>query len=252
MDQEDLELFERSLRAAVAAEDVDAALAELGWHEALDDDPRVAIAVLFRLQGEACARSHALEAVAGTDVFPAAGAGVRLGDVPGGGIDPDLGLVPIDGAAPDLDDTHLRLARLAVAHELIGLSRRMLELAREHALGRIQFDQPIAQFQAVRHKLAETLIAIEMAEAVVDAAWIDGTAATSSMAKALAGRAARTAAKHCQQVCAGIGFTTEHDLHRYIRRALVLDELFGPSRGLTKQLGEEILSSRRLPALLPL
>ena len=72
------------------------------------------------------------------------------------------------------------------------------------------------------------------------------------MAKALAGRGARTAARHCQQVLAGIGFTTEHPLHRYVRRVLVLDELFGSARALTRQLGDELLDDRQLPPLLPL
>ena len=47
------------------------------------------------------------------------------------------------------------------------------------------------------------------------------------MAKAVAGRQARTTARHCQQVLAGIGFTTEHPLHHYVRRTLVLDALLG-------------------------
>ena len=72
------------------------------------------------------------------------------------------------------------------------------------------------------------------------------------MAKALAGRAARTAARHGQQVLAGIGFTTEHDLHHYVRRVLVLDELFGAARTLTGDLGRQVLASRELPAWPPL
>jgi len=72
------------------------------------------------------------------------------------------------------------------------------------------------------------------------------------MAKALAGRGARTAARHCQQVLAGIGFTTEHPLHRYVRRVLVLDQLLGDTRSLTHRLGDDVLATRRLPALLPL
>jgi alkylation response protein AidB-like acyl-CoA dehydrogenase len=251
MDRDDLELFERSVRAAVEADDVDAALEELGWADAYEDDPQVAVSVLFQLQGEACARSRALEAVAGSDVLPMGSTAVRFGHVPGGGIDPSYGLVEVAEGA-DLPADRERLARLAVSHELMGASRRMLALAREHALERIQFDQPIARFQAVRHKLAEVLIAIETAEAVVEAAWIDGSPATAAMAKAMAGRGARTAAKHCQQVCAGIGFTTEHDLHRYIRRVYVLDELLGAGRTLTKQLGDDVLRTRRLPDLLPL
>jgi hypothetical protein len=53
-------------------------------------------------------------------------------------------------------------------------------------------------------------------------------------------------------VCAGIGFTTEHPLHLSIRRVLVLDQLFGSSRSLTRQFGEELLATRRLPPPLAL
>jgi hypothetical protein len=172
------------------------------------------------------------------------------------GIDPDLGLHEISGEV-DADlavdwAEGVRLAQLALAHELIGVSRRSLALARAHALERVQFDQPIAKFQAVRHRLAETLVAIETAAAVVDAAWLDPTPVTAAMAKATAGRSARVAAKHCQQVLAGIGFTTEHDLHRYLRRLWMLDQLFGSSAVLTKQLGQDLLATRTLPPLLPL
>ena len=69
------------------------------------------------------------------------------------------------------------------------------------------------------------------------------------MAKALAGRGARTAARHCQQVLAGIGFTTEHRFHHYVRRVLVLDQLFGAGRSLTRGLGRELLATRSLPPL---
>jgi hypothetical protein len=144
------------------------------------------------------------------------------------------------------------LAQLAIGHELVGVSRKMLELAREHALTRVQFGQTISGFQAIRHRLAETLIAIETAAAALDAAWQDQSPDSAAMAKALAGRGARTAARHCQQVLAGIGFTTEHTLHRYIRRVFVLDELFGPARTLTKALGDQLLATRQLPPLPPL
>jgi alkylation response protein AidB-like acyl-CoA dehydrogenase len=53
-------------------------------------------------------------------------------------------------------------------------------------------------------------------------------------------------------VLAGIGFTTEHPFHRYLRRVLVLDALLGDARTLTKKLGEELLNARRLPPPLPL
>jgi alkylation response protein AidB-like acyl-CoA dehydrogenase len=104
----------------------------------------------------------------------------------------------------------------------------------------------------VRHRLAETLVALEAADAMLGAAWEDGSPTTAAVAKALTGRAARTAARQCQQVLAGIGFTTEHEFHHYVRRVLVLDALCGGSRTLTRELGVELLTSQRLPALVPL
>jgi hypothetical protein len=298
---EDLELFERSLRAATelhTGDALDAAVAELGWDDALSFDTRAAVSTLFELQGEACARSSALDrvvafalgreldgdtavvlpAIGRTDA-PVTGVTVRglatsarasylvvATTVDAGslearavhGIDPDLGLVEVHGTLPPREaervewDAAVQLAQLALAHELVGVSRRALAMAREHALERIQFDQPIAKFQAVRHRLAETLVAIETAVAVLDAAWRDPTPVTAAMAKASAGRSARVAAKHCQQVLAGIGFTTEHDLHRYLRRIWMLDQLFGSSALLTKTLGEQLITTRTLPPLLPL
>jgi Acyl-CoA dehydrogenase, C-terminal domain len=175
------------------------------------------------------------------------------------GADPALGLAEVTGEAgawQELGPADWRaavaLGQLAVGHELVGASRRMLELAREHALARVQFGRPIAMFQAVRHRLAETLVAIESAAAVLDAAWLDHDPQTAGMAKATAGRAARVTARHGQQVLAGIGFTTEHPFHRYLRRVLVLEQLLGGTHSLTRELGREILARGELPALLPL
>jgi hypothetical protein len=310
---EDLALFERSLRAATEQHTgaaLDAAVAELGWDEALSFDPRAAVSLLFALQGGAGVTSAALDRVLasalgrelgeGTSVLlppvghtaaparvdgrEAAVHGLVTGGRPGmlvvaadgeqhvaavveskalvtrlvHGIDPELGLVEVRGAVTLTDPTPVdwgaarRLGQLALAHELVGVSRRALALAREHALERIQFDRPIAMFQAVRHRLAEALVAIETAEAMLDAAWLEGDARTASMAKATAGRSARTVAKHAQQVLAGIGFTTEHDLHRFVRRIFVLDQLLGSQAVLTKDLGHELLATRTLPRPLPL
>jgi hypothetical protein len=176
-----------------------------------------------------------------------------------GGADPALGLAEVAGEAgcwAELGPADWRaavaLGQLALGHELVGASRRMLELAREHALARVQFGRPIAMFQAVRHRLAEALVAIEAAAAMLDAAWPDHEPRTAAMAKATAGRAARVTARHGQQVLAGIGFTTEHAFHRYLRRILVLEQLLGGTQSLTRELGREILARRQLPALLPL
>ncbi|HKT02664.1 MAG TPA: acyl-CoA dehydrogenase family protein, partial [Rugosimonospora sp.] len=175
------------------------------------------------------------------------------------GIDPTLGLVEVTGQiggavgrGPVDWPAAVARGQLALGHELAGASRRVLDLARDHALVRIQFGRPIAMFQAVRHRLAETLVAVEAAGAVLDEAWEDGTAQAAGMAKATAGRSARVAVRHCQQVLAGIGFTTEHPFHRYARRILVLEQLLGSTRALTRELGEGILARRELPAPFPL
>jgi hypothetical protein len=323
MDGDDLVLFERSVRDATGratGADLDAALVDLGWDDALADDERSAVSLLFGLQGEAGVTSSALSRVmahalgqpdgsaAGVAVvLPAVGGCVPPGTVDGGrlrvdglslagladrtsalivastgsdgttahivatdslelvpvvGVDPDLGLLRVtghvDGTGPRADlpadawDAATALGRRAVAHELVGCSRAMLDLACEHARGRIQFGRPIASFQAVRHRLAETLVAVAMAEAMLDAAWVDPGPGTSAMAKAVAGRQAKTAARHCQQVLAGIGFTVEHPFHRYVRRTLVLDALLGTAASLTTSLGSELIELRRLPPLLPL
>lgn len=187
------------------------------------------------------------------------------------GLDPALGLVEVSadlgtsaaqsaaqGAAqgahlgPGAWDRAVALGRLALGCELAGAGRTMLELACRHALERVQFGRPIASFQAVRHRLAESLVALEAAEALLAATEADASATTAAMAKALAGRAARTVAGHAQQVLAGIGFTTEHPLHRSVRRVLVLDQLLGSGDDLTGRLGAEILAHRALPPALPL
>jgi alkylation response protein AidB-like acyl-CoA dehydrogenase len=175
------------------------------------------------------------------------------------GVDPVLGLVAVQGEVTDATEVGPRdwpaavtVGQLALGHELVGASRRMLELAREHAVDRIQFGQPIAMFQAVRHRLAETLVAVEAAEAALDVAWLDREPVSAAMAKAVAGRAARTTARHCQQVLAGIGFTTEHPFHRYVKRTIVLDQLLGSTHALTQDLGAQVLATQQLPPVVPL
>jgi hypothetical protein len=177
------------------------------------------------------------------------------------GLDPDYGLVEVPAAGGAADSLPLPQAawadavaagQRALAHELVGAARAMLGLARDHAVERIQFGVPIASFQAVRHRLADSLVAIEAADAALGAAWDDGTPLTAAMAKAIAGASGRTVARHAQQVLAGVGFTTEHPLHTHLRRTFVLDALLGDSRRLTLELGEQLLATRRLPRLLPL
>ncbi|MFZ0251746.1 MAG: acyl-CoA dehydrogenase family protein [Acidimicrobiales bacterium] len=173
------------------------------------------------------------------------------------GLDPALGLVEVKGEFARADAQQceppawaaaLALGQLALGHQLIGTGRVMLELARAHALERVQFGRPIASFQAVRHRLAESLVMLDAAAALLDAVWEDPSPEAAAMAKAFAGKSARATARHCQQVLAGIGFTTEHPLHHSVRRAIVLDQLLGAGAVLTRALGADILRDGALPA----
>jgi hypothetical protein len=177
------------------------------------------------------------------------------------GLDPALGLVEVSG---DLDQskkkdagsadwaTAVARGQLALGHELVGAARTMLELARQHALERTQFGRPIASFQAVRHRLSEALVTLEAAAELLTAVWEEPSPGAAALAKGMSGRSARTVARHAQQVLAGIGFTTEHPLHGYVRRTIVLDQLLGAGSLLTRRSGADVIRSGALPVTLPL
>ena len=149
-------------------------------------------------------------------------------------------------------DVAVAAARAALAHQLIAASRAMLAVARQHAVDRVQFGRPIASFQALRHKLAESLAAIEGAAAVAEAFTDDSDPLLAAVAKSLAGKAARTTATHAQQVLAGIGFTTDHQFHLSLKRTLVLDTLFGSARTLPTEIGAALLALSNAPRLVEL
>jgi hypothetical protein len=154
--------------------------------------------------------------------------------------------------APAAWQSAVALGRRAVAHQIAGASRAMLALARTHAIGRVQFGRPIAQFQAVRHRLADALVAVEALEASLTAAREVPNPDTAALAKAVAGRTAHTVAAHCQQVLAGIGFTTEHPFHRFLKRTIALEGLFGSADEIVLDLGRQLLAARHVPTLIEL
>jgi Acyl-CoA dehydrogenase, C-terminal domain len=149
-------------------------------------------------------------------------------------------------------DIAVRNARAAVAHQLNAASRGMLEQARRHAVDRIQFGRPIASFQAIRHKLADSLVAIEAAAAVAGGCTEACDPLMAAAAKSLAGKAAHVTATHTQQVLAGIGFTTDHPFHRSLKRTMVLDTLFGSAATLPTEIGLALLARRGAPRLIEL
>ena len=127
-----------------------------------------------------------------------------------------------------------------LAHELIAVGRRMLSGAVAHVTTREQFGRKIGCFQAVKHALADVRLWQECAELAAEAAWEDDRPEAAELAKILAGRFVRTAAANCQQVLGGMGFTWEHEFHRYLRRALLLEPLLGTAARLRAALGARI------------
>ena len=123
-----------------------------------------------------------------------------------------------------------------LAAEQAGGARWCLETATEYAKVRVQFGRPIGQFQAVKHRLADMAVRVEQLTAVAwDAAVaVDGDDADSAelataTAAALCLDGYARSAKECLQLLGGIGFTWEHDLHLYLKRALADRQLLGGS-----------------------
>ena len=177
------------------------------------------------------------------------------------GVDPDASFSVVrvehgvaDGECIDVArwEAGVALGRRALGHQISGASREMLALARAYSLERVQFGRAIASFQAVRHRLAESLVAIEALEATLGAAGDEPNAVTAALAKATAGRTARTVAAHCKQVLAGIGFTTDHPFHRFLKRTMLLEGLLGSADEIALDLGRQLLAARKVPTLIEL
>ena len=120
-----------------------------------------------------------------------------------------------------------------IAAQQCGLSDRMLELTADYVKERRQFGVPVGSFQAVKHHLANARIALEFARPLVYraaasiAADDPDTSVHVSMAKAKADAAALQTAKAALQCHGAIGYTTEYDLHLYLKRSWALARSWG-------------------------
>lgn len=141
------------------------------------------------------------------------------------------------GEATQLLLNGMRLRALAAAAvEAVGVAQRALDLAKTHVTERKQFDRPIGSYQAVSHQVADTYMEVELARSLAYwAAWCvaesDPQAEVAvAAAKASAAPAAIAACERAIQVHGGIGFTWEHILHRYYKRAQWLESFGGTAR----------------------
>jgi alkylation response protein AidB-like acyl-CoA dehydrogenase len=138
-------------------------------------------------------------------------------------------------------------ARTAMAAEAVGVAQRVLELGIEHATTRRQFGKPIGVYQAVSHELANTYADVELARSLVYwAAWCvaeedEQAPVAAAAAKAFAAETAVAACERSIQVHGGTGFTWEHPLHRFYKRALWLEGLGSRPSELRGEVADAVL-----------
>jgi alkylation response protein AidB-like acyl-CoA dehydrogenase len=158
-----------------------------------------------------------------------------------------LARVVLDGARVDADRVlghpgpataaairrAVEVAVTSLAIEIVGAAQTIFDVTLDYAKQREQFGVPIGSFQAIKHKFADMLVALERARATSYFAALtiaeddDRRALAASMAKAAAGDCAARLAKEGIQIHGGIGYTWEHDMHLYVRRVTSNAALFG-------------------------
>ncbi len=165
---------------------------------------------------------------------------VTLGDAPGRRI----------AASQDAAPRALALLRTLAASEAVGIAAWALEQTRRYANSREQFGLPIGTFQAVKHRLADMMVAVENARsAVYGAAWAlaaDGTTEATtavSMAQAVATEAAVRVSSDAIQLHGGVGVTWESDLHLRLRRAKTLQLMYGSPSWHRARVATELLDA---------
>lgn len=120
----------------------------------------------------------------------------------------------------------LQRAQVGLAAESVGVGQRGMEIATDYAKIRVQFDQPIGGYQAIKHRCARMFQEVESARSLLYwAAWAQDhedpheAALAASAAKAYCSEAAERVTAGAVQVLGGTGFSWEHDIHLYLKRA---------------------------------
>ena len=142
-------------------------------------------------------------------------------------------LLGAPGQGWDILSRVINQSKVALSAEMCGGAQQVLDMSVEYAKVREQFGRPIGSFQAIQHKCADMLVQVEGAKsATYYAAWAvsnetPDAALAAAMAKAYCSDAYRQVTSEGIQVHGGIGFTWEHDLHIYFKRAKGSEVTFG-------------------------
>ncbi|MDH3261677.1 MAG: acyl-CoA/acyl-ACP dehydrogenase [Acidimicrobiia bacterium] len=156
---------------------------------------------------------------------------VTFTDAPVGG----ASLLGREGAGGPVVDRMLRLAAVALALDQVGGAQWCLETSVEHGKTRFQFGRAIGSFQAIKHRCADMLVAVEHARSTAyHAARVTEheaeLAIAAPLAKSVCSDAYLQAAGESIQILGGTGFTWEHDVHLYFKRAKSTALMFGDAR----------------------
>ncbi|MGV8805912.1 MAG: acyl-CoA dehydrogenase family protein [Polaromonas sp.] len=154
---------------------------------------------------------------------------------------------PLDGVLVRVQ----QLAAIALAAEQVGVAQQCLDLTLDYAAQRSQFDRTIASFQAVKHRCAQMLVAVESARSAVYGAACMADTAPDAATLLLQAAQARVAATEAAQFCAreaiqlhgGVGFTWEFDPHLYLRRAQASSQRLGAPPWWLEQVAEQLLDT---------
>lgn len=206
----------------------------------LDGDTAAEVVVIARAEGTHGTDGLGAFVVEGSALSsvhrPSVDATLRIADLALDGV-----RVPADRvlAEPGSDGVAVRLRRaldeatIAVAVSTVGTCRRILEMTIDYAKVREQYGRPIGSFQALKHRMAEMYLAVERATALAYYAAL--TVAEDDPRRSEAASLAKAAASDCQRLVAqdglqlhgGIGYTWEHDLHFFLKRAKAGEGLLG-------------------------
>ena len=166
-----------------------------------------------------------------------------------------LGTVRFDGVSLAAGDVmpdaakavqaSIDVAATCLAAEQVGGAQRCMEISVEYAKTRFQFGRAIGSFQAVKHKCADMLVAVEHARSV---AWHaastiedpDESSIAVPLARSVCSDAFVKVAGDTIQVLGGIGFTWEHEAHLYFKRAKSTSLLFGSVDGYRDRLADAV------------
>jgi alkylation response protein AidB-like acyl-CoA dehydrogenase len=170
-----------------------------------------------------------------------------------GTVDETLGLGRLspngsESADGDWDDVRRRLLA-SLALEAVGIGSRVTEMALVYVSGREQFGKKIGTYQAISHSLVDAYVAVELSRSLAYwAAWAvaerdESAELACAAAKSQAAEAAVLACEKSIQAHGGIGFTWEHPLHRYYKRALWLEGALGYGREHRAEIAQSLLSS---------